>query len=283
MLTALRAFALRLTTRASADIRALGLPADAVALWSRARRRAADWSPHEARCHAIVDRAVADLPRQRTVLVLGSGLCRDVPVERLAQVFATVVLIDAVHLAPVRQRFAAFPNLRFITADVTGAGAWLTGEADHRADVLAPWRADDTVDLVISANVLSQLAIGPEDYLDAHPQRAAALPADLPDQLIGMHLADLAAFRCRVCLLTDVEMRKESRSGAIIERMDLLGGHTLPKPDDAWDWTVAPFGEIARDVARIHRVRGYANLSAAKATPGSKRTSIPALNSHTDR
>jgi hypothetical protein len=263
LFTALRALALRLTTRSPADISALGLPADAVALWSRAERRAADWAPHEARCHAIVDRAVSGLPQRRAVLVLGSGLCRDVPVERLARTFASVVLVDAVHLAPVRTRFAALPNVRFVTADLTGAGAWLAGQADARADVLAAWRADATVDLVISANVLSQLAIGPEDYLDAHPARAAALPANLPDALIGAHLQDLAAFRCRVCLLTDVEMRKERRDGTIVERMDLLGGHTLPKPDDAWDWAVAPFGEITRGVARIHRVHGYADLTAA--------------------
>jgi hypothetical protein len=261
-LTALRALALRLTTRSPADIRALGLPADAVALWSRAQRRAADWALHEVRCHTIVGRAVAGLPQRRTVLVLGSGLCRDVPVEPLAQEFATVVLIDAVHLRPVRRRFAAHPNVRFVTADLTGAGAWLAGKAASRTDVLAPWRADDAIDLVISANVLSQLAIGPEDYLDAHPERAAAMPAGLPDKLIGMHLADLAAFRCRVCLLTDVEMRKEKRSGKILERMDLLGGHSLPKPDDTWDWTVAPFGEIGRDIARIHRVYGYTDFNS---------------------
>jgi len=264
LLMALRALALRLTTPAPADIRALGLVGDAVALWSRATRRGGDWAPHESRCHAIVDRAVEDLAQRRTVVVLGSGLCRDVPVERLAKTFATVVLVDAVHLAPVRQRLAALQNARFVTADLTGAGAWLAGEATARADVLAPWRADDTVDLVISANVLSQLAIGPEDYLDSHPARAAALPAGLPDALIGAHLTDLAAFHCRVCLLTDVEMRKETRAGKVVERMDLLGGHTLPAPDETWDWTVAPFGEIARDVARIHRVHGYADLKAAR-------------------
>jgi hypothetical protein len=264
LFTALRALALRLTTRASADIRALGLPGDAVALWSRAQRRAADWAPHEARCHAIVGRAVADLPQRRTVLVLGSGLCRDVPVEPLAQEFATVILVDAVHLWPVRRRFAKHPNVRFVTADITGAGAWIAGHADAPADVLAPWHADDTVDLVISANVLSQLAIGPEDYLDAHPERAAALPPNLPDALIAAHLEDLAAFRCRVCLLTDVEMRKERRDGTVIERMDLLGGQALPKPDAAWDWTVAPYGEMARDIARIHIVHGYADLTAAQ-------------------
>jgi hypothetical protein len=209
------------------------------------------------------------------VLVLGSGLCRDIPVGRLASTFETVILIDAVHLAPVRRRLAALSNVRFVTADLTGAGAWLAGQADARTDVLAPWRADATVDLVISANILSQLAIGPEDYLDAHPARTAALPAGLPDALIGMHLQDLAAFRCRVCLVTDVEMRKERRDGSVLEQMDLLGGHTLPPPDDTWDWTVAPLGEIARDIARIHRVYGYVSLQAAALRQ--KSAGVPAL------
>ena len=66
--------ALRLFTSAPAAIRRIGLIADAVALWSRATRRRADWAPHEARCHSIVESAMAGLPRHDTVVVLGSGL-----------------------------------------------------------------------------------------------------------------------------------------------------------------------------------------------------------------
>jgi hypothetical protein len=250
--------ALRLFTAAPADIRRLGLVADAVALWSRASRRRADWAPHEARCHAIVERALADLTRRDTVAVLGSGLCRDVPIDILADRFARVVLVDAVHLWPVRRRLRRFANVEFVACDITGTAAWITGMADARSDALARFRDDPRVDLVISANLLSQIAVGPEDWLDDHPQRARALPPDLPQQLIPWHLDDLARFPCPVCLLTDVEMRRIDRAGAVIEQMDLVEGAELGPPDDAWDWLVAPYGEIGRNVARVHRVHGFA-------------------------
>lgn len=250
--------ALRLLTTAPADIRRLGLVGDAVALWSRATRRRADWAPHEARCHAIVERAVAGLPRHDTVVVLGSGLCRDVPVESLASRFSRVLLVDAVHLWPVRRRLRRVSNVEFVTCDITGAATWITGLAEGRSDALARFRDDAAVDLVISANLLSQIAVGPEDWLDDHPARARALPPDLAQQLILWHLDDLARFACPVCLLTDVEMRRIDRAGAVLEQMDLVADADLGAPDEAWDWLVAPYGEIGRNVARVHRVHGYA-------------------------
>lgn len=261
----LAALALRLLTTAPPEIRALGLVADAVALWSRATRRRRDWAPHEARCHAVVDRAIADLPRRRTVLVLGSGLCRDVPVARLAETFDKVILVDAVHLWPVRRRLRARGNVACVVRDATGAAGWITGLAPQRQDALADFVADPTIDLVISANLLSQLGIGPEDWLERHPARAAQLPADLPDLLTRQHLDDLARFGGRVCLLTDVEMRRIDRAGTVLERMDLVAGVAMPEPDDSWDWLVAPYGEIGRDVARIHRVHGYADWRRSRA------------------
>jgi hypothetical protein len=67
-----------LLTPATLDARRTGHLAAAVSLWSRARRCRADWSDHEARCGAIVARAVEDLAQRRKCLVLGSGLMRDV-------------------------------------------------------------------------------------------------------------------------------------------------------------------------------------------------------------
>jgi hypothetical protein len=257
---------LRLTSTAPPEIRRLGLLEDAVRLWSRATRRRRDWAAHEARCHAVVERAVAALDRRRTVVVLGSGLCRDVPVRKLTSLFERVVLVDAVHLWPVRLAFARVPNVVFVTRDVTGLARWLLGDADDRGDPLGDVREDSCVDLVISANLLSQITICPQDWLDEHPDRAARLPADLRANLpwcaVGWHLADLDAFRCPVCLLTDTDMKVVDRAGKVLETMNLVADISLPPPDDTWDWTVAPFGEIGRHVARIHRVHGYVRWPA---------------------
>jgi hypothetical protein len=248
---------LRLTTKAPPEIRRLGLVREAVWLWSRAQRRRKDWADHENHCHAVVERAVARLAKHRKVVVLGSGLCRDVPIERLASLFEGVVLVDAVHLWPVRWRIGRWQNIQFVTRDVTGLARWILGEADGRGEPLADLHADPAVDLVISANLLSQIAICPDIWLEDHPGRAGELPSDLPQRAIRWHLDDLAAFGCPVCLLTDVEMRVVDRDGKTVEDMNLVADLPMPRPDEAWEWPVAPFGEIGRRIARIHRVHGY--------------------------
>jgi hypothetical protein len=253
---------LRLTTTAPPEIRRLGLVRESVWLWSRANRRRREWAAHEAHCHAIVDQAVARLPRHRTVAVLGSGLCRDIPIARLADMFGRVVLVDAVHLWPVRLRLARHRNIQFVIRDLTGLAKWILGDTDVRGDPLADLRADPDVDLVISANLLSQIAICPENWLDDHPARAGELPVDLPENAIRWHLDDISAFACPVCLLTDVHMTVVDHDGNQVEDMNLVADLPMPPPDDAWDWPVAPFGEIGRHVARIHRVHGYVQWRA---------------------
>jgi hypothetical protein len=245
------------------DIRGIGLVGDAVALWSHARRRRADWADHEQRCQSVVRKAMAGLKPARKAVILGSGLCRDVPLRDVASRFAEVALVDAFHVPTVKRAFADLPNLRFLTMDLTGCAAWVLGRAEGRADPLATLIADDEVDLVVSANVLSQLPLAPENWLEKRAKRAAALPKDLLADIVRWHLADLARFRARVCLLTDVEVIERDRSGKITDRVDLLCGHRLPKPDRTWDWPVAPFGEYERDREYVHKVQAYADFRPA--------------------
>lgn len=256
--------ALLALTRTEPALSKLGLRGDAVRLWARRARCKLAWAAHEAQCHAIVRAAMSGLPRQRTALVLGSGLVRDVPIADLARAFETVVLVDAVHLPLTRLRLARHRNLRFVTADISGVARWLTGKAKTREDTLAPFIADTTIDLVISANVLSQLPLGPEDWAETHPSQAPLPAPELARAIIGWHLADLARFQSRVCLLTDTALNEFDSEGRCIANVDLLYGHTLPAPDAAWDWPVAPEDESDKGVTQVHTVYGYADLAASR-------------------
>ncbi len=249
--------ALSLITRAPVSLRRLGLVQESIGLWSRSRRQKRAWQPHYARCRDFVAAVVEELAGRRTVLVLGSGLVRDVPIELLAGRFERVVLLDAVHLPMVRFRMRRFANVTLVTRDLTGTAGWLAGTDAGRVAPLADFARDGTVDLVVSANLLSQLPLPVANRLADHPAEAKRFPDDLPARIVGWHLADLSAFGCRVCLLTDVEMREEDRKGTVTSRLDLMRGHKLPRPDAEWDWTVAPFGEIDRDAAYVHHVRAY--------------------------
>ena len=247
------------TAKSSRPLRRLGLVGDAVALWSRATRRRRDWADHERRCHAVVTEAVKGLASRRKVLVLGSGLLRDVPLPLLRGRFERVVLLDAVHLLPAR--FAARRrDVIAVVGDLTGMADMMAGASGPRRDPLAPWRDDPDLDLVISANVLSQLAMAPAARLERRPGRGDLPPdlsSDLAARIVGWHLDDLSRLRCPVCLLTDVSYRERRRDGSEGPAIDLLHGHDLARPDVSWDWEVAPRGEVTRDVAHVHRVHAW--------------------------
>jgi hypothetical protein len=148
-----------------------------------------------------------------------------------------VLLVDAVHLLPSRLR-ARRAGAEIKVADLSGGDA----EAVRRLG------AEPDVDLVISANLLSQMPL---------PHRRRSGDWDSPEPLTEMgrrHLADLAAFGAPVCLITDVAYRDRARDGSESEETPLVDESLLPPPDETWDWEVAPFGEIESGFARLHRV-----------------------------
>ncbi len=246
--------ALRALTPAAPLARRFGLLQESVALWSRGYRQRKAWAGHHAHCRKLVAEIAAGLPHRRKVVILGSGLVRDVPLNDLCESFDEVVLVDIVHLPLVRLRLLPRRNVRLVTRDLTGAMAWLAGEADGRAEPLAELIADEAVDLVVSANLLSQLAWPVADWLEDNPARAAALPDELPARCIAWHLEDLSRFKGHVCLISDVEMVERERDGTIHDRLDLTYGVALPPEDESWLWPVAPFGEAERDREFVHRV-----------------------------
>jgi hypothetical protein len=258
-------------TPASLDARRTGHLTAAVSLWSRAWRCRRAWAAHEAQCHAIVERAIAGCERRRTCLVLGSGLVRDVPLAALAAAFESVVLIDVVHLWPARIAAWRHGNVRLVALDLTGTTDLLLGRATGLADPLARWATDPTVDLVISANCLSQLALLPLERLERLASPIRRRFADLGRRIVEGHLAALTRFSARVCLLTDSEARDVDAVGGVLERRDLLHGVRLPKADADWDWELAPIGEWAADHAIVHRAHGFVDFHGASARERARR------------
>jgi hypothetical protein len=247
-------------TPASRAVRRMGLLKDSVSLWARARRCRKAWETHEKACHALIIEAIKNLPRKRKVVVLGSGLVRDIPIKALAAVFDEVLLIDAVHLLPVRLAMHRYQNVRLISRDVTGWIAALDqGESIRRAP-MNDMITDSGIDFVISANMLSQLPFSFEAYLERKGHPADAIDAFCKN-LIESHLKDLKAFSCPVCLLTDIICTEYDAAGHVIATLDLLRGVSLPEPDAAWQWTVAPATENRGRMVAIHTVHGYRDFS----------------------
>lgn len=199
-----------------------------VRLWARSRRCARDWAEHEAKCWDFVRKHAPK--RGRVAVVLGSGLLRDVPVAELAGRFGEVRLYDLQHLASVRvwAKAKGLRNIRFIERDLSGGLDFLRG--------------DDAIDLVVSANLLSQLGVAAE--------RMGSGAA----QVIAAHLDGLRTAPGRRLLITDAAFEVFLKDGSVAERHDLMHGMTLPAADVSWPWTVAPYGELDPAYKAVHRV-----------------------------
>lgn len=231
--------------------------ASSVSLWSRANRCARHWRPHEQECHRVIGETVARLSSRRSCVVLGSGLLRDIPVMLLSRAFDTVILIDLVHLAPVRLRiaFGGLKNVRFIHRDLSGFSA---GGQDRSPEPLAFLAQVPYLDLVISANLLSQLGIGAARRIDRErPGIGDTERETLLREVIARHVEGLAGLSCPALLLTDTGFDILDRAGSRQDGVDLMHGVPLPEPDASWDWMVAPMGESAKNYALRHRVMAH--------------------------
>ncbi len=245
------------------DHRRLGYLSAAISLWARGSRCRRDWQSHEANAKAAI-LAAADLPTRRTCLVLGSGLVRDVPLQALAGLFETVVLVDIVHLWPARLAAMRHRNVRLVEADLTGTTDLLLGRATGFSDPLIRFSQDPTIDLVVSATCLSQLPLGPEAILARRRKRLPRAAVDLGRQIIERHLDGICRLSGRICLVTDTQVVTRDRTGAVTEREDLLEGVALPDADRTWSWTVAPLGEYSREEELVHEVRAYLDFRQAR-------------------
>lgn len=219
-----------------------------VNLWARANRCRAAWAEHERLTKAAILSAADACRQKRTVVVLGSGLLRDVPVAELSRLFNTVVLVDLVHLASVRSwlKVKGLKNVRLIERDLSGIDALLAGEV---LEPLSFLRQVPYLDLVVSANLLSQIGIGVARRLVGQPAED-----DRMRQVVSAHVEGLADLPARTCLVTDVSYTVIDRNGVEHETHDLLHGVNLGTSSVHWDWPVIPFGEESRDYRIVHHV-----------------------------
>jgi len=221
-----------------------------VNLWARARRCARDWAGHEAHCHAFILKAIKTLPRRRVAVVLGSGLLRDVPIEALSKAFDEVRLYDLQHLASVRAWafLKGLRNLTYVSQDLSGYAA-LKADSSREPQPLAFLHDMTGLDLVVSANLLSQIGVG-----IGRLAKMEGMPDETVLRLIRAHVEGLAALPGRTCLLTDVSYDIIDKSSEVLERDDLMKGVALPAAEAEWAWTVAPYGELDPGYKAVHRV-----------------------------
>lgn len=228
----------------------------------RARETGDAWDSHLAQTRSFIEQSAGLCPNRRRVVVVGSGNLLDVPLDCLADMFADVVLLDIFHTRETRRRVRQKGNVTLLDADVTGVAREVF-DAARRRDLqslpksMPPALDVETTDLIVSVNLLSQLAVIPNSFLQGRcPGIAPETLSAFARHLIQAHLAWLSRRATHVCLITDVERIERFANGTMI-RKSILEGTMLPPPDRTWDWQIAPRSRVFPDCDVQHRVHAY--------------------------
>lgn len=253
-----------LTASCPAWARKTGLLRELIAIEARGRRCRESWRPHLERSKKLMLDAAGAAPGRRLAVVLGSGPLFDVPLEELAAKFERVVLADVAHLPAARRRARKLRNVGLAILDLTGLidAARASAKSGGRLVVSVPDAfLDERPDLVVSANVASQLPLPILSLLKHNPGYDEAALEALSGEIIASHFAWLSRFSGQVCLITDLSWIYAD-GNAVVEEKDALGGLEPPPGGERWVWDVAPRGEQSRDYRRTNLVAGYAGFRA---------------------
>lgn len=253
-----------LTTPCRPEFRKLGYLHEIVGLQAREKRQHTPWQAHHRQCQELIRRAVELCPFRRRVIVLGSGLLEDIPLDYLHQQFEEIVLVDVVHLKEVRQKMSAYPNVCLVEEDISGLALPLAGMDRKSRSLPEPISVipelNQQTDLVVSANLLSQLCIVPLNYAVPRFRFSDAEYIEWCRQIIQSHIDSLLESGARVCLFSDLVHVEINRLGEEIRREDMLFGIALADAAWIWDWELAPLGEVSRHYRVTAVVGGFVNF-----------------------
>ena len=233
---------------------------EAIAIEARARRCRDAWIPHQKHTKEAILNAIQTCDQHRTVLVVGSGACLDIPLAELAETFERVILIDIVH--PLKVKRLGRQNVVHVTLDITGQMESLYHNPETLPERYVPDIYHDCpdIDVVLSVNLASQLPVMPLKYL-AHKLSHDVNELDrFAKNLMKAHFTWLSRFTCTSALICDTAWERLDVKGKLIEWDDPLFGLIAQRPMREWLWDVAPTQETGTEYSRRNRVGYWPNF-----------------------
>ena len=246
------------TANATKEAKAFGHLYESIALIQREKRCQHFWQPHRFQCKNFILKAT-ELPKtHHKVLVLGSGPLHEIPLEELANKFKQVDLVDVVHLRQTKKKYEHLKNVNFIEADITELERVIHQEKKNIN--LTPKRfLDVPYDLVISANILSQLSYHLRHFLEkkAFPKLSESELDLFSFQVSFDHYQYITQFNCPVVLITDIETNLIGLKDETLEVQKPFINFELPPPQEEWWWNLAPRPEFSKDYSVKMKVAAF--------------------------
>jgi hypothetical protein len=247
-----------LRTRSNKMAQEWGYTYQNVSLKFRSRRCKEAWRHHIDQCHQLVREQVLTV-KPKSVMVLGSGLLLEIPLEALLESCEKIFLVDLVHAAKIRKLAKKFPQIKLIEKDLSSVLGFLKkGQAPFVMksipwDQLPAWDLPK-VDWVISANLMSQIPLIISETLPM----SSKVYADFARRLRDLHIERTCSQGKQGLLFADFETSYRDRDGELLKKESYkvtLGPLKFLKE---WEWEISPYGETSKDYKVEMLVKAYA-------------------------
>lgn len=254
-----------LLTPTSSIAKKYGFLYQSIALQHRFERCKKIWLPHLKNCQDLFQDTIKNLTEKKSIVILGSAHLHEIPMHLLVENFEHITLVDIVH--PLKHHWLAKRNSRLtlITQDLSKCLDQLDSVksledlhhliAQLENQVLFEFKAD----LIVSANILSQLALLPMESLEKKLKRPLTIAEKdkISTAFAEMHVRNLRQCEGTKLLYSDREVIYRDPQGQEIYRGHYPVSFTGFKKIKDWIWLLAPLKEACKDYSIEMKIESY--------------------------
>ncbi len=263
-----------LTTPANPVVKKLGFLNESIGMEARYQRCQKSWDPHYQQCQQVILKAASEATQQNTLLILGAGSLRDIPLKALSESFKKVLLVDLLFLKSARKRAKPYSNVSLLEIDVSNSLPALLQTRSAKdyiqhlidcppklATLLGTKVVVDTIDCIVSLNLVTQIPLMPVVKCAARSETSPEQLADLAELLVQQHLSLLTEVDGVKCLIADQSISEYDRQQKLVDCHDPGWGVSLPIDNLAWstewEWEMLPFKESGTGLKQVHSVSAF--------------------------
>lgn len=247
-----------LKAKTTKEAKVFGHLYESISLVQREKRCQKYWLSHRVQCKNFISKSINSLKSHEAALVLGSGPLHEIPIEEMALKFKRIDLVDVVHLDETKRKYSHLTNINFIEADITELESVIHKEKKI-SNIIPSLFLNKKYDIVISANLLSQLSYHLRNYLEkkASPKLSEVALDNFSYQVSSDHYTYIKRFACPVVLITDLETHLVDRNESLLEIQTPFINFPLPAPNEQWWWNLAPRPEYSKDYSVKMKVAAF--------------------------
>ncbi len=259
-----------LLTPASSMAKKYGFLYQSISLEGRYKRCRSAWLPHLKKCQDIFLQVAQKVPNKKRVVILGSAHLHEIPFHLLSQNFEEIILVDIIH--PLKHRWLKkrCSKVDLIEMDLSGALASLDRveslEELHRLikDLQKQSIFLFEADLIVSANVLSQLALLPIDAIEKKIERKLSVEEKdtICTAFAESHLQNLRRCRGHKLIYCDRQVLYKDPQGQLIYEGSYPVSFKDWTPLDSWIWNIAPLKEASKEYSIEMKIESYQGFTS---------------------